>query len=114
MYKVTLLYGQPADAVFTNARGQPLSRDGVRYILTQHVKNARATCPSLKTERVSDFVHRHPLHGLHHEAFGHRVPGPELATRNERGPQRGALRLERVDEARKLVPVALHLERTDA
>jgi integrase/recombinase XerD len=51
--------GQPADAVFTNARGQPLSRDGVQYILTQHVKNARATCPTLKTKRVSPHVLRH-------------------------------------------------------
>jgi site-specific recombinase XerD len=27
--------GQPADAVFTNARSQPLGRDGVQYILAQ-------------------------------------------------------------------------------
>jgi len=51
--------GQPADPVFTNARGQPLSRDGVQYILTQHVKNARAKCPSLKTKHVSPHVLRH-------------------------------------------------------
>lgn len=51
--------GQPADPVFTNARGQRLSRDGVHYILTQHVKNARAKCPSLKTKRISPHVLRH-------------------------------------------------------
>jgi integrase/recombinase XerD len=51
--------GQPADAVFTNARGQPLSRDGVQYIVTQHVKNARAKCPTLKDKRVSPHVLRH-------------------------------------------------------
>jgi site-specific recombinase XerD len=33
--------GQPADAVFTNARGQALSRDGVQYILTKQVIKAR-------------------------------------------------------------------------
>lgn len=51
--------GQSADAVFTNARGQPLSRDGIQYILTQHVEKARAKCPSLKTKRVSPHVLRH-------------------------------------------------------
>ncbi len=51
--------GQLADAVFTNARGQALSRDGVQYILTQQVIKAREMCPSLKTKRVSPHVLRH-------------------------------------------------------
>jgi integrase/recombinase XerD len=51
--------GQPTEALFISARGQPLSRDGVQYILTQHVKKARAKCPSLKTKRVSPHVLRH-------------------------------------------------------
>jgi len=51
--------GQPADAAFTNARGQPLSRDGVQYILAQHVNNARVKCPTLKNKRVSPHVLRH-------------------------------------------------------
>ena len=51
--------GQPADAVFPNARGQALSRDGVQYILSQHVNTARAKCPSLKSKRVSAHVLRH-------------------------------------------------------
>lgn len=51
--------GQPADVVFTNARGQALSRDGVQYILTQQVIKAREECPSLKTKRVSPHVLRH-------------------------------------------------------
>ncbi len=50
---------QPAEAVFVNARRQPLSRDGVQYILAQHVKRARAKCPSLNTKRVSPHVLRH-------------------------------------------------------
>lgn len=52
-------HGQPAEAVFTNARGQPLSRDGVQYILTQHMNRARAKCPSLEAKRVSPHVLRH-------------------------------------------------------
>lgn len=51
--------GQPTDAVFPNARGQPLSRDGVQYILTQYVNAAREKCPSLKAKRVSPHVLRH-------------------------------------------------------
>jgi site-specific recombinase XerD len=51
--------GQPADAVFPSARSQFLSRDGVEYILSQHLRTARARCPSLKTKRVSAHVLRH-------------------------------------------------------
>ena len=51
--------GQPTDAVFPNARGQSLSRDGVEYILSRHLNIARVTCPSLKTKRVSAHVLRH-------------------------------------------------------
>jgi site-specific recombinase XerD len=51
--------GQPEEALFTNARGQPLSRDGVQYVLAQHLNKARAECPSLKNKRVSPHVLRH-------------------------------------------------------
>jgi site-specific recombinase XerD len=51
--------GQPDDAVFPNSRGQTLSRDGVEYMLGQHVNKARAQCPSLKTKRVTAHVLRH-------------------------------------------------------
>jgi site-specific recombinase XerD len=51
--------GQPTDPVFPNARGQTLSRDGVEYILRQHVNAAIAKCPSLKNKRVSAHVLRH-------------------------------------------------------
>jgi hypothetical protein len=51
--------GQPDEAVFINARGQPLTRDGVQYIPAQHVKLARVACPSLKTNRASPHVLRH-------------------------------------------------------
>jgi len=46
---------------FPNARGGPLSRDGVQYILSKHVSAARKTCPSLKAKRVSPHVLRHYL-----------------------------------------------------
>ena len=51
--------GQPTDPLFPNARGQNLSRDGVEYILRQHVDTARAKCLSLKTKRVTAHVLRH-------------------------------------------------------
>jgi site-specific recombinase XerD len=45
--------------VFPNARGTPLSPDGVQYLLAKHVAKARETCPSLKEKRVSPHVLRH-------------------------------------------------------
>jgi integrase/recombinase XerD len=51
--------GQPTDPLFTNARGQSLSRDGVEYILRRHVNAARTKCPSLNTKRVTAHVLRH-------------------------------------------------------
>ena len=50
--------GQSADALFPNARGQRLSRDGVEYLLAKHVAIARLTCPSLQAKRVSAHVLR--------------------------------------------------------
>lgn len=52
-------HGQPGDVLFPNARGQSLSRDGVEYLLAQHVEAAQQECPSLKTKRVSPHVLRH-------------------------------------------------------
>jgi integrase/recombinase XerD len=51
--------GQPADSVFPNTRGLPLSRDGVQYILTRHANVAREKCLSLKSKRISPHVLRH-------------------------------------------------------
>jgi integrase/recombinase XerD len=53
--------GQPADALFPNVRGKPLSRDGVQYLLAKHVATARQQCPSLENKRVSPHVLRHSL-----------------------------------------------------
>ena len=53
--------GQPADALFPNARGHPLSRDGVEYLLRKHQRTAQLRCVSLKTKRISPHVLRHSL-----------------------------------------------------
>ena len=60
--------GETADALFPNARGQPLSRDGVEYLLSKHATTARIKCPSLKSKRVSPHVLRHStaMHLLQH------------------------------------------------
>ena len=50
---------QPADPLFPNARGRPLSRDGVEYLLQKHLKTAGQRCPSLKGKHVSPHVLRH-------------------------------------------------------
>ena len=54
-------HGQPSEVLFPNARGQPMSRDGVEYLLAKHVATARQLCASLKTKRVSPHVLRHTL-----------------------------------------------------
>jgi len=50
---------QPDDALFPNARGRPMSRDGVEYLLSKHVATASIKCPSIKSKRVSPHVLRH-------------------------------------------------------
>ena len=45
--------------VFPNARGRPLSRYGVNYLLQQTVRRAVVTCPSLRSKTVSPHVLRH-------------------------------------------------------
>jgi site-specific recombinase XerD len=53
--------GQAADVLFPSARGIPLSRDGVEYLLAKHLAAARLGCPSLKAKQVSAHVLRHTL-----------------------------------------------------
>ncbi|MCK4488286.1 MAG: site-specific integrase, partial [Desulfobacterales bacterium] len=43
----------PSDPLFPNARGGPLSPDGVQYLLDKHIATASQQCPSLKKKRVS-------------------------------------------------------------
>jgi site-specific recombinase XerD len=51
--------GEPTDPVFPSARGQAFSRDGIGYILFQHVSTAQKKCASLKGKRVTAHVLRH-------------------------------------------------------
>ena len=44
---------------FPNARGNPLSRHGVDYLLTKAVQCATDACPSLATKTISPHVVRH-------------------------------------------------------
>ena len=53
--------GPPTDSVFPNARGKPLSRDGVEYMLSKHLAVARQHCPSLNNKRVTAHVLRHTI-----------------------------------------------------
>ncbi len=51
--------GLPDDVVFPNARGLPMSRDGIEYLVAKHVETAKQKCPSLRKKRVSPHVLRH-------------------------------------------------------
>lgn len=52
--------GESRDSfAFPNARGGPLTRHGVAYIIGQAVQRALAQCPSLAAKRVSPHVIRH-------------------------------------------------------
>jgi site-specific recombinase XerD len=48
-----------AHVAFPSARGTPLSRDGVDYLLKQTVQRAAVACPSLATKSISPHVIRH-------------------------------------------------------
>jgi site-specific recombinase XerD len=48
-----------AHVAFPSARGTPLSRDGVEYLLKQTAQRAVAACPSLATKAISPHVIRH-------------------------------------------------------
>jgi len=51
--------GSPDAPAFPNARGAPLTRDGVSYILERAVRVAFPSCSSLQAKRVSPHVLRH-------------------------------------------------------
>jgi site-specific recombinase XerD len=65
----------PCGPLFPSARGRPLSRDGVEYLLAKHVTAARGTCASLRKKRVSPHVLRHSTamdllaHGVDHSVI---------------------------------------------
>ncbi|MEO7853271.1 MAG: tyrosine-type recombinase/integrase [Rubrivivax sp.] len=45
--------------VFPSARGNRLSADGVHYLLSKHVDQARQRCPALRDKHVTPHVLRH-------------------------------------------------------
>ena len=45
--------------LFTNARGERLSRYGLRYLIAQRVATATETCPSLATKTITPHTFRH-------------------------------------------------------
>lgn len=45
--------------IFRNARGGPLSRDGVAYLLAKHLRRAALAFPNLRHRRVTPHVLRH-------------------------------------------------------
>lgn len=51
--------GQPHDPLFPTRQGQPLTRSGVRQLLTKHITTAAASCPSLNDKPVSPHTLRH-------------------------------------------------------
>lgn len=55
----TVCHGQRTGSLFLNARQQPLSRDGVAYILNKHAAVAAIDCPTIARMRVTPHVLRH-------------------------------------------------------
>lgn len=51
--------GSAEQIAFPNARGKPLSRHGVMYLLQRIAQSATVTCPSLHTKTVSPHIVRH-------------------------------------------------------
>jgi site-specific recombinase XerD len=51
--------GQPHDPLFPTRQGQPLTRSGIRQLLTKHIATAAANCPTLKDKPVSPHTLRH-------------------------------------------------------
>jgi site-specific recombinase XerD len=51
--------GQPQDPLFPTRQGQPLTRSGVRQLVSKHIATAAASCPPLKDKPVSPHTLRH-------------------------------------------------------
>ena len=49
----------PDEPIFRSARGAPLTRDGVAYVLAKHVRAAAESTPALRRRRVTPHVLRH-------------------------------------------------------
>jgi integrase/recombinase XerD len=51
--------GDSHTLAFPSARGKPLSRDGINYILQQAISNASSQCQALREKRISPHTLRH-------------------------------------------------------
>ena len=51
--------GQPEDPLFPTRQGRPLTRSGVRQLVTKHIATAADACPSLTNKPVSPHTLRH-------------------------------------------------------
>ena len=51
--------GQRGDLIFRNRRGEPLTRNGVAYLLRKYMALAARTVPSLQRRRIAPHVARH-------------------------------------------------------
>lgn len=56
---VTTAASGPDDLVFRSARGAPLTRDGVAYLIAKYVRRASESCLTLRRRRVTPHVFRH-------------------------------------------------------
>ena len=85
-----------AQSVFINRLGQPLTRDGIAYVLRKHTVAAAATKPTLKHKRITPHVLRRGVAASWHRRDGYpRLPRP--LQRGHNGPLRHH---QLVDEAR--------------
>jgi site-specific recombinase XerD len=66
--------GQPDEPLFPTRQGRPLSRHTVGAVVSRHAATAAASCPSLKTKRVTPHVLRHT------NAMLLRAKGVDIAT----------------------------------
>jgi integrase/recombinase XerD len=55
---VTAVASGPDDLVFRSARGGPLTRDGVAYLIAKYVRRASGSCVTLRRRRVTPHVFR--------------------------------------------------------
>lgn len=51
--------GQPADPLFPNQGGGPLSRDSIEHLVGKYATSARQRCPSLEKKHITPHVLRH-------------------------------------------------------
>ena len=100
---------QPAEPLFPNQRGGPLSRDGVEHLLARHLVAARVACASLSRKRVSPHVLRHySVSRTMPSETGSHSRSVRITARGGNGTGQSLgivlLALQTVEEAKQLIP----------